>query len=423
MQIKSLAMIALIALDVLIMPYYYSWSSEDEVVALDSLINEALANNPKVKAAYNEWQAAQFKIRQVASLPDPMVTYAHFGKNIETRVGPQENKYGISQRIPFPGKLGLKAKAQDRHAAIARERYEATKREVIKNIKFVYYDIFWIDKAIQIVEEEKSILQSLEKVTQKKYESNISPQQDVIKAQVELSKLIDKLFILRQNRKSLEAKMNSLLNRTHGDSLGRIAEVKPATFEYKLERLYEIAHAESQDLVAADLNVERAKYERSLAKLDYFPDFTFGLDYIEVGAGHTTHPSDGEDAWMGKVAINIPIWFHRLNAQLNEKKAQLEASKESYKNIENSLIYEIQDLYFKINTYRDIVSLYKTALMPQTEQAFNAAKIGYESGRVDFLNWLDAERVLLQTRLAYYKAIVDYQKSIAYLERVIGKDL
>lgn len=132
---------------------------------------------------------------------------------------------------------------------------------------------------------------------------------------------------------------------------------------------------------------------------------------------------DGQDAWMGTVAINIPIWFDKLNAQIKEKKAQLEAARKKYENVGNTVFYEVEDLYFKILTYKDIISLYKTALIPQTEQSFQAAKTAYEAAKVDFLNWLDSERVLLQTRLAYYKAIADYQKSIAYLERVVGKDL
>jgi len=134
-------------------------------------------------------------------------------------------------------------------------------------------------------------------------------------------------------------------------------------------------------------------------------------------------PNDGQDAWMGMVSINIPIWRDRLKAQRKEKKAKLETSKKSYQNVENSIAYEVEDLYFKISTYKDIISLYKTALVPQAEQNFEAAKTAYETGRVDFLNWLDAERMLLQIRLAYYKAITEYQKSIAYLERVVGQDL
>jgi len=95
----------------------------------------------------------------------------------------------------------------------------------------------------------------------------------------------------------------------------------------------------------------------------------------------------------------------------------------SYDNLRNNVIYEVEDLYFKISAYRDIILLYESALMPQAQQSFEAAKTAYETGRVDFLNWLDSERVLLQTRLAYYKSIVDYQKSIAYLERVIGREI
>jgi len=391
--------------------------------SVEGLIQEALQNNPQIQVALNEWKAAEYKIKFVKSLPDPMVNYGYFGEPVETRVGPQENKYGASQKIPFPGKLGLKGKSQGKHAEMLKEKYEAAKREVIKSVKFVYYDIFWVDKAIQITEGEKAILESLEKVAQRRYESNLTPQQDVIKAQVELSRLIDKLLLLRQNRNSLVAKLNSILNRARNSELVSITNAEPTNFEYEISQLQEIAKGSRQELIAANLDIERAEYEKSLARMDYLPDFNFGFDYIQVGSGQTTMPNDGQDAWMGSVAINIPIWFDKLNAQTKEKKAQLEAARKNYENAENNVSYEVEDLYFKILTYKDIISLYKTALIPQSEQAFDAAKTGYETGKVDFLNWLDAERILLQTRLAYYKAIADYQKSIAYLERVVGVDL
>ena len=415
--------LVIMCLALAILPVRYSSAEGLDIATLDSLIAEAVENNPQIQAAYNNWQAATYKVTQAKSLPDPTASYTYFGESIETRNGPQENKYGVSQKIPFPGKLGLKGKAQSKRAGMLQEKYEATKREIIKNLKFVYYDIFWVDRAIQITEEEKSILENLEKVAQRKYESNLTPQQDVIKAQVELSKLIDKLFMLRQNRKSLEAKINSILNRPKGMSLGQTDIPEPEEFKYELNQLHLVSQEQSQDLLAANLDVERAQYEKSLAKMDFLPDFTVGFDYTEIGAGSTSRADDGEDAWAMKVAVNVPIWFNRLGAQVAEKNASLEASKKNHENVKNAVTYEVEDLYFKITTYKDIVLLYKTALVPQTEQAFEAARVGYESGRVDFLNWLDAERVLLQTRLAYYKAIVDYEKSIAYLERVVGKDL
>jgi len=396
---------------------------EEKTVVLQDVVNEAIKNNPRIQAAYYNWRAAKEKIKQASSLPEPKAKYTYFGEKVETKVGPQEAKYGLSQKIPFPGKLNLKAKVQSKHAEMLREKYEAVKREITKNIKFVYYDIFWVDKAIQITEEEKTILESLERVSQRKYESDLVPQQDVVKAQVELSKLINKLFLLKQNRKSLEAKMNSILNRPKGTELRRIDNVKAIEFKYKLDELHKIAKSSKQDLLIANLDVEKAEYEKSLARLDRFPDFTLGFDYIQVGNSHTSVSNDGQDAWMGTVSVNIPIWFGKLSSQFKEKEAKLKASKKNYQNIENSTAYEIEDLYFKITTYKDIISLYKTALIPQTEQSFEAARTGYETGRVDFLNWLDSERTLLQTRLAYYKTIVDYQKSIAFLERVVGKNL
>ncbi|MBU3911603.1 MAG: TolC family protein [Candidatus Omnitrophica bacterium] len=399
------------------------YAEESKEVNLNPLIEEALANNPEVQAAYNRWKAAEYKITEVSSLPDPMASFSGLGDPVETRLGPIDNKYSVSQMFPFPGKLGLEAKSKGKSAEMLKEKYEAVKREVIKNVKFLYYDMLWVNRAIQVTEEEKLIQENMEKVAQRKYESNVTSQQDVIKAQVELSKLIERLFQLKQNRNSIEAMMNSVLNRPQGTLLGRTASVELTDFKYELSRLRDMARESRQELLAAGLDIKRAEYEKSLAKLDYFPDFTLGVDYTEIGTGSITQIDDGKDAWMAMVSINLPIWFNRLGAQFKGKKAMLEAAKKDYEVEKNSVEYEVDDLYFKINTYKEIVSLYKTALVPQAKQAFEATRTGYETGKVDFLNWLDSERMLLQTRLAYYKAIVDYQKSIAYLERVVGRDL
>ena len=145
------------------------------VSILDSLVAEALANNPGIQASYNNWKAAYHRVKQVSVLPDLMMRYTYFGESVETKVGPQEHKYGVSQRVPFPGKLYLEGKTQGERARMLREKYEAAKREVVKDTKFTYYDIYWTDKAIEITEEEKGILENLERVAQRKYESNINP--------------------------------------------------------------------------------------------------------------------------------------------------------------------------------------------------------------------------------------------------------
>ena len=390
---------------------------------LDELIEEALNNNPNIQVGYNMWKADEYKVTQARSLPDPMVHYGYFGESIETRVGPQEHKIGGSLKVPFPAKLVVKGRSQKKSAKMSKEEYEATKREIIRGVKVIYYDIYWVDKAIQITKEEKSILESLEKVAKRKYESNTAPQQDVIKAQVEITKLINKLFTLQENRKSLVSRMNSILNRPRNSTFKLTGNVTPQKMLHDLEQLQLMASESRQELKKAHIAIKKAEHEKSLAKLGYVPDFTFGFDYTVIGSGSTTMPNDGKNAWIGTASINLPIWFHTLNSQVKEKKAMLAARKKSYENIKNVVSYEVEDIYYKISSYKDIIELHRTALIPQTEQVFDAARVGYESGKVDFLNWLDAERTLLQTRLSYYRAIVDYQKAVANLERVIGQNI
>ncbi|MBU0571653.1 MAG: TolC family protein [Candidatus Omnitrophica bacterium] len=404
-------------------PVNTACSQSAETTSLKDLIEEAINNNPVIQKVYNEWEASGYQTEQAASLPDPIAKYTYFGESVETRVGPQENKYGIAQEIPFPAKLGMKKIAASRHAGVLKEEYEASKQEIVKKVKFVYYDMFWVDKAIQVIEGEKAILESQESVARKKYELKLAPQQDVIKAQVELSKLINKLLFLRQNRESLEAKLNNVLGRQIDTPVGQLEDVEPAEFNYELDELHRIAGESRQELVASRLNVERAEYEKSLAMMDYIPDVTLGFEYIQVGKGETTQPNDGQDAWMASVAFSVPLWVDRISSKIKEKKALLESTRKDYRSTQNDVYYEVEDTYFKINTYRDVIALYETALIPQSEQSLNASKTAYETGIVDFLNWLEAERVLLQTKLAYYRAIVDFEKSIAYLERVIGRYL
>ena len=399
----------------------YAASQEEE--RLQGFIQLAVEHNPKILAAYHQWKSHEYKIKSVKSLPDPKVSYTHFEKEIETRVGPQDAKYGFSQKFPFPGKLRLKGKAQSKQAQVLEKKYEAMKDEVIKEVKFIYYDLFWVDKAISVNEEEKTILERLEKVSQRKYESNLIPQQDVVKAQVELSKIIKKLILLGQNRKSLVAGMNRLLDRSGEIVIARIENIKNQSFEYTLETIVDKAKSLRQELMAAQLSVERAEYQKSLARMNYFPDFTFASEYIDVGGGTTTQLNDGEDSWMTTVSVNVPIWFGKLKAQVKEKESQLDAVVKNKEEMENQVSYESQDLFFKITAYKDIVNLYETALVPQAQQAFDVSQSGFETGKVRFLDWLDTERTYLQTRLAYYKAITDYHKSIALLERIVGEDL
>jgi outer membrane protein TolC len=396
-----------------------SFTQETPDKQLNELIALAIESNPEIEYSYNQWKASQYKSDFASKLPNPVFTYGYFFESVQTRTGPQESKFSLKQKIPFPGKLGLKRKAAESLSSILKEKYSLIKQKIIRDIKKVYYDIFYIDKAIQTSQEEKSILESIEKVVMRKYELNLAAQQEVLKTQFEISKLIEKLKLLDRNRKSLISKLNKILN-SKNMQISPIQDITVADFDAKLKDLKDISLSKSQDIAAARLYMEKTSKEQKLSKKSYFPDFTLGADYIQIGKYNSSISDNGKDAIMGMISVELPLWFGKINADVKTKEELYKSAEKRLEEIKNKKVYELEDIYFKITTQTDIVNLYKTALIPQAQQTFDSAKIGYQSGKVSFLDWLDSQRMLLKTKVTYYKAVSDYQKYLADLEYIIG---
>jgi outer membrane protein TolC len=391
--------------------------------ALSELIEEALSQNPLIKAARNQWEASIKVIPQARSLPDPMFSYAYFGQSVETRLGPQRNKFSLSQKFPFFGKLSLKGKIAKSAASLFEEQYNVVKADIVLSVKKAYFSLFWFDNALRITNEEKEVLRRLAKIAQRKYETGKGNQQDVLKAHLEISRVTDKILLLKQGRKGITAGLNSLLNRPPDSSHGEIEGFKAPELKVELEDLYGWAKEFRPELRKARYLIEKNEKSLKLAKKNYFPDFKIMFDYIDVGAGATTNPNDGRNSWMASIGINIPIWRGKLRASEAEAAIKIEASQEGYKNIENKTLSRVNELFFEVKTASEEVNLYKYSLIPQAEQSLKASEVGYLAGKVDFLNLLDSERMLLQIKTGYFKAVADLGKSLAQLERVVGKNL
>lgn len=390
---------------------------------LSGLIQEALKQNPQIKAARNDWEAALKVVPQAKSLPDPMLSYSYFGQSIETRLGPQRNKFSLSQKFPFFGKLTLKGEIAKSAASIFEEHYNSVKEDIELRVKKAYFSLFWFDKALKINKEEKEVLRRLAKIAEKKYETGRGNQQDVLKAHLEISRVTDKTLLLEQGRRGIAAELNSLLNHSPDSPFGEAEEFKVPEIRFSLEELYAWAKEFRPELRKARHLIEKNERRLKLAKKNYLPDFKIMFDYIDVGAGTTTNPNDGRNSWMASIGINIPIWQGRLRASEAEAAIKIEASQEGYKNIENETLSRVNELFFEAKTAAEEVNLYKYSLLPQAEQSLKASEVGYLAGKVDFLNLLDSERMLLQIKIGYFKSIADLGKSLAHLERVVGKDL
>jgi cobalt-zinc-cadmium efflux system outer membrane protein len=392
-------------------------------VKLDEIVKEALEKNPLLRAAYQEWQAVLERVPQAKSLPDPMVSYSRFGSSIETRLGPQRNKISLSQSIPFFGKLSLKGKIAERGASVLKEQYNRARAEVILEVKISYYTLYWLDNVIQISQEEKEVLKRLARIAQKKYETGQANQQDVLKAQLEMSKVEDKILGLNQARKAAASELNALLDRSPDSPVGMAKEPEIYPFGEDVETLYQLAEKERPEMRKARRIIEMNEESLKLAKKNYYPDFKIMFDYVDIGGGTTGQIEDGRDSWMGSVGINIPIWRGKLHAAEAEAALHLKASQEKYAEVKNETLSRVRTLHFEAETAKDQISLYKYSLLPQAEQAFKASEVSYLAGKVDFLNLLDSERMVLMVKTGYHKAISDYGRSLARLERAVGKEL
>jgi outer membrane protein, heavy metal efflux system len=404
--------------------------SEDkvDVLRIRWVIDEALRMNPELQSANLRWDASAEKVLQEKALDDPVLGFTYFGEQDQTRVGEKQASVMASQKIPFYGKLRLKGEVAKSEAKVFGERYRTLEREVIAKAKSAFYELFWVHKSINIDEENKGLLQRFVKIAEVKYATAKATQQDVLKAQVELSRIVNELITLEQLKETAIARINTLLNRHPDAPLGTPEEIDTTELSVSLEDLYEKAKEISPELSILKYRIERDKAAYELAKKQYYPDFTFALNYTfinDLPSSVMSSPIDeSRDSYTGTLSMNIPIFQKRkYDAGVREADAMLKSSEKAYKNMENMTLFGVKDYHFKVQTAERLVKLYRDSIIPQAEQSLKAAEIGYQSGQVDFLNLIDSQRVLLDFNLAFYRAVADFGINIAELERVVGVEL
>ena len=392
------------------------------------VIEEALRSNPKLQSAKLSWNASTERIRQERALDDPIVGFTYFGEQVQTRVGEKQAGVMASQKIPFLGKRSLKGEVAINEAKVSGGKYLMLEREIVAKAKSAFYELYWAQQSISINEENRNLLKRFVKIAEVKYATGKATQQDVLKAQVELSKIVNELITLEQLKETAIARINTLLNLHPDTPLGTPEAVDIEKLTVSLKDLYKKAKEVSPDLSILKYKIEREKAAYKLAKRQYFPDFTFGLNYTFINdmpsSAMSSPLGESRDSYTGTLSMNVPIFQKsKHDAGVREANARLKSSKMAYKNRENLTLFEVKDFHFKVQTAERLVKLYRDSIIPQAKQSLKAAESGYQSGQVDFLNLIDSQRVLLDFNLAFYRAVADFGTNIAGLERVVGVEL
>jgi len=385
-------------------------------LVLQELTQEVLARNPELVAARKQWEAATTRIAQARSLDDPILSVQLWNVPQPFKATQADNTiFGLSQNLPFPGKLALKGDVASRSAEMTEQMLRARERELVVRLKQAYYDLFLAQKAVQIHHEQVELLRQFVTIANAKFRGGMGSQADVLKAQVELSLLFQHLPVLEQRRKTTEAMLNTLLDRNPASPLGLAEEPAHLPFTHPADDLHSLALNERPEIKAAELDVQRSEQSRSLAQRQYYPDFNVAFQRFQ-----NYQANDGFGAY---VAMTIPFAFWtkpKYDAGVQEAEAAVSVAQAQQHTVENMTRFQINDLLAKLRATDQMATLYRTTILPQAEQSLEAARVGYRAGKGGFLDLIDTQRAWRGFQLEYFKALVDHQYRLAELEQIVG---
>jgi len=398
-----------------------SYGQERGGFNLDNFITEVLERNPSIMGAEQDWLATQRTPDRVGSYEDPMITYTRWLSTPETRVGPQTNVFMLNQRIPFPGKLGKMEDMAWEDATATGEKYQLTRRDVVLMAKQLYYELFRVDASLRVIDDYLQLLKNFLSVAETKYTTGEGIQANVLKTQVELTTVLERQINFRAMRQGLVARINALRDRPESTQVTSVNEVEVSMLIVQDSALVRYALEARQEIGIAQAMVRKSNLAQDLAHLDYYPNFTFGVSYVTIPSGFSmSAKEDGKDPYSVSLGINLPIMLGKRSAAVEETKAVHAASELRLRNVRNMITSEVSDLVSQLRESEQSLAIYQEGLLSQTQSSLESAMSAYQTGKIEYMNLLDAFRMLLQVKLGYIGEQSRYGKTMASLEKAVG---
>jgi outer membrane protein TolC len=388
-------------------------SAKPARLALAPLIEEALQKNPELNALRRKAEAAKARIRPAGALDDPRIM-------LEDATGRRDfgmNMLGLRQMVPYPGKLSLMQEmARLEYVALEYETREKS-NEVVKRVKQAYYDLFEATKSIEIAERNKKLLEDFVQVASTRYAVGKGIQQDVLKAHVELSRMIQELIMLEKEKKTAQAELNTLLSKMPDSPLLDPQDLAPSSFRVSLQELLNRAEKERPLLLSASSMVQMQTRRQELAKLGLRPDFEVGVNYYTFGmdAGNVS----------GSFMMTVPWAYARRKQKelIREAESNAASSQQQLQAMKNETFFAIRDSAAGFERADRELKLLETSILPQAESSLAAARAAYQVGKVDFLTLLDSLMTWYGFDMQRYRAVADREAKLAELEALVGGKL
>jgi outer membrane protein TolC len=372
----------------------------------------ARANNAGTAAAVASARAARERVGAVKGYPDPALLYGYYVASPESEMMKGRSELLLMQKIPFPGKRGLRGDVAVREAAMAERGSESIALDLDYEVKVAFYEFVRVVEVESVLVREHQVLRSMRDVARVREAAGTAPQQDVLKIDLAIAEIENEVTMVERDELRMRARLNELVGRHAHEPLPVPSWSIPGAELAEATALADTALARRPELAATTSELEAAELSRRLAKREYIPDFMVGAKW-EFGA-------DMDDTWELMAGIDLPIWIGKRRAMVREAEAMQESARLRLRADSLRVHREMEDAVHGVRSARDRLARFEERILPRAQQAFQSSEAGYRAGRVEFIDYIDSQRMLLAVRREYFGAIAELGMEVAALERAIA---
>lgn len=380
----------------------------------------ALQQNPDIHAARKRMESFAHQVPVAASLQDPMLNVTVLPEQVQTAAGQQDLIVGVNQQLPWIGKLDARANVAEAQTNVARAHLATVELETISKVKRAYYELYFVQRAITATEQEQRLLNDIRDVAYTRYQSGKASQQDVLRAELEISNVANDLIGLRQQLRSGQARLARLLHIAPTAQLLALEDLPSEEVPANLDVLQAEAIRARPELHAKFAEIERDRLSVDLANLQYKPDLTFGLSWMDIADAGLSPISNGRDAFLLSVGGNLPVYRQRLDSAVRSAEAKAVSTAREYDSLRDGTLEEVTDLFVKARSQQEMLDLFEADILPKARQTLEVSRQAYNVDRVDFLQLVDNWRQVLRYEIMYRRQEANLRQTLADLERVVG---
>ncbi len=387
---------------------------------VEQYIQVALSQNPDIQAARKKMESLAHLVPVAASLPDPMLRLTAQPEPVQTAAGQQELTVAANQKFLLFGKLNSRASLAESQTNVARAKLAAVELATIVQVKRAYYELYYLQQASFVTKDEQQLLVEIREVANTRYKAGRTSQQDVLRADLEISQVENELVRLRQQLTSGQARLARLLHLAPQTQVAALDTLVQEKAPRDLELLQLQAINARPELHAQLAAVRRDRCAVHLARLDYKPDVTLGVSWIDVAENGISPVSNGRDSFLLSAGVNLPIYRKRLDSSIRSAEAKVVATVREYDSLRDGTLEEVTNLFAQASSHEELLLLLREDILPKARQTFEVSSQAYNVGEVDFLQLIDNWRQLLRYEINYRRLEASLQQTLAELERVVG---